>query len=101
MEAHATTASPPRAGMRLPGVGAGLGRGTVALYLSVIVLLPLAAVLSKSLEGGTGTFWSQVTSPLAISSLELTVICSLIVVVINAIFGTIIAWILVRDDFPG
>jgi sulfate transport system permease protein len=102
MEAHAATPSAaPRAGTRLPGFGVGLGRGTVALYLSVIVLLPLAAVLSKSLEGGIGAFWDQVTSPLAVSSLKLTVICSLIVVVINAIFGTIIAWILVRDEFPG
>ena len=87
--------------MRLPGVGAGLGRGTVVLYLSVIVLLPLAAVVSQSLEKGIGAFWEAVTSPLAVSSLELTVICSLIVVVVNAIFGTIIAWILVRDEFPG
>jgi sulfate/thiosulfate transport system permease protein len=87
--------------MRLPGVGAGLGRGTVVLYLSVIVLLPLAAVVSQSLEKGISGFWEAVTSPLAVSSLELTVICSLIVVVVNAIFGTIIAWILVRDEFPG
>lgn len=101
MEAHTATASAPRAGIRLPGMGAGLGRGTVVLYLSAIVLLPLAAVVSKSLEDGIGAFWEAVTSPLAVSSLELTVICSLIVVVINAIFGTIIAWILVRDDFPG
>jgi sulfate transport system permease protein len=103
MEAHASTGSavPPRAGLRLPGLGLGLGRGTVALYLSVIVLLPLAAVISKAFEGGAGTFWDQITSPLAVSSLKLTVICSLIVVVINAIFGTIIAWILVRDEFPG
>jgi sulfate transport system permease protein len=101
MEAHSATASAPRAGLRLPGVGAGLGRGTVVLYLSVIVLLPLAALVSQAFEGGLSTFWEQVTSPLAISSLELTVICSLIVVVINAIFGTIIAWILVRDEFRG
>ncbi len=101
MEAHATTASTPRARFRLPGVGAGLGRGTVMLYLSAIVLLPLAAVVSQSLEKGVGSFWEAVTSPLAVSALELTVICSLIVIVINAIFGTIIAWILVRDDFPG
>lgn len=101
MEAHTATASAPRVGTRLPGMGAGLGRGTVVLYLSAIVLLPLAAVVSKSLEDGIGAFWEAVTSPLAVSSLELTVICSLIVVVINAIFGTIIAWILVRDDFPG
>jgi sulfate transport system permease protein len=101
MEAHSATVSAPRAGLRLPGVGAGLGRGTVVLYLSLIVLLPLAAVVSQSLEGGISTFWEAVTSPLAVSSLKLTVICSLIVVVINAIFGTIIAWILVRDEFPG
>jgi sulfate/thiosulfate transport system permease protein len=103
MEAHATRAAAPRprAGMRLPEVGAGLGRGTVVLYLSLIVLLPLAAVVSKSFEDGLSGFLDAVTSPLAVSSLELTLICSLIVVVINAIFGTIIAWILVRDDFPG
>jgi sulfate transport system permease protein len=71
------------------------------LYLSVIVMLPLAALTNQSFEDGLGTFWNQVTSPQAIRSLELTVIASLIVVVINAIFGTIIAWILVRDDFPG
>jgi sulfate transport system permease protein len=87
--------------MRLPGVGAGLGRGFVVLYLSLIVMLPLAALVSQSFEGGVSTFWDQVTSPLAVSSLELTVIASLIVVAINAVFGTIIAWILVRDDFPG
>ncbi|HEY1356391.1 MAG TPA: hypothetical protein VGF09_08745, partial [Solirubrobacterales bacterium] len=103
MSAHPATApsvsAPPRAGIRLPGVG--IGRGMVVLYLSVIVMLPLAALVSKSFEGGLSTFWEQVTSPLAISSLELTVVCSLIVVVINAVFGTIIAWILVRDEFPG
>jgi sulfate transport system permease protein len=71
------------------------------LYLSVIVLLPLAALTSQAFKGGLDTFWEQVTSPLAVSSLELTVIASLIVVVINAVFGTIIAWILVRDDFRG
>jgi sulfate/thiosulfate transport system permease protein len=103
MEAHAATgsAAPPRAGFRLPGVGAGLGRGTVVLYLSLIVLLPLAALVSQSFEDGLSTFWTQVTSPQAVRSLELTVVCSLIVVVINAVFGTIIAWLLVRDEFPG
>lgn len=102
MEAHAANpAASPRAGLRLPGVGAGLGRGAVVLYLSLIVLLPLAAVVNQSLEGGLNAFWTAVTSPPAIASLKLTVVCSLIVVVINAIFGTIIAWILVRDEFPG
>jgi sulfate transport system permease protein len=101
MEAHSATASAPRAGLRLPGVGAGLGRGTVVLYLSVIVLLPLAALTSQAFEDGLGAFWTQVTSPQAVRSLELTIVASLIVVAINAVFGTIIAWLLVRDEFPG
>lgn len=71
------------------------------LYLSAIVLLPLAAVASKAFENGWGAFWTAVTAPQAIAALELTVIASLIVVVVNAVFGTIIAWILVRDEFPG
>jgi sulfate transport system permease protein len=100
MEAHpATLPAPSRAGIRLPG--AGLGRGLVVLYLSVIVMLPLAALVSQSLEGGLATFTEQVTSPLAISALELTVIASLIVVVINAVFGTIVAWVFDRDEFRG
>ena len=96
-----TRSSAPRAGLRLPGLGVGSGYGVVVLYLSLIVLLPLAAVASEAFAGGLGTFWEQVTSPLAVKSLKLTVVCSLIVVVINAIFGTILAWLLVRDDFPG
>jgi len=104
MSAHpasATSVPAPRAGIRLPGLGVGIGGGTVMLYLSIIVLLPLAAVVSEAFTGGLGTFWDQVTSPLALKSLKLTVVCSLIVVVVNGIFGTILAWLLVRDDFPG
>src|SRR3954470_10681128 len=91
----------PRAGLRLPGLAVGSGYGVVVLYLSLIVLLPLAAVGSEAFAGGLGTFWEQVTSPLAVKSLKLTVVCSLIVVLINALFGTLIAWVLVRDEFRG
>ena len=104
MEAHAAQSpvAPPRARhLRVPGVGAGLGRGVVVLWLSFIVLLPLAAMTDKSLSEGIGQFWDQVTSPAAIQSLELILVCSLIVVAINAVFGTIVAWLLVRDNFPG
>src|SRR3954451_8723613 len=104
MEAHAANSpvAPPRARQfRLPGVGAGLGRGYVVLWLSLIVLLPLAAMTDASLSEGLGQFWDQVTSPAAIQSLELILVCSLIVVAINAVFGTIVAWLLVRDQFPG
>jgi sulfate transport system permease protein len=102
MEAGTLTRSrAPRVGLRLPGVGAGLGRGMVVLYLSLIVLLPLAALTDQGLSQGLGHFWDQVTQPQAIKSLKLTLVASLIVVVINAFFGTILAWLLVRDEFPG
>jgi sulfate/thiosulfate transport system permease protein len=91
----------PRVGLRLPGIGAGLGRGMVVLYLSIIVLLPLAALTDKSLTDGLGHFWDQVSSPQAVRSLKLTLIASLVVVVVNAFFGTVLAWLLVRDEFPG
>lgn len=102
MEAHAAhPSSAPRAGVRLPGVGAGLGRGFVVLYLSILVLLPLAALTDQSLSQGIGHFWDQVTGAQALRSLKLTLVASLIVVAINGVFGTILAWLLVRDQFPG
>jgi sulfate transport system permease protein len=70
-------------------------------YLSVIVLLPLAAVAVKSFGGGTGAFFDVVTGPQALAALKLTLIISVIVVAINAVTGTLIAWVLVRDDFRG
>jgi sulfate/thiosulfate transport system permease protein len=84
---------------RGPGIWAG--RGLVVLYMSVIVLLPLAAVVATSLESGLSGFWDAVSSDQAMAALKLTVFASLIVVAINAVFGTMIAWVLVRDEFPG
>jgi sulfate/thiosulfate transport system permease protein len=78
-----------------------LGRGIAMSYLSIVALIPLAAVLVKSLEGGADTFWDAVSSPQAVATLRLTLIASVIVVVINALAGTLIAWVLVRDEFPG
>jgi sulfate/thiosulfate transport system permease protein len=79
----------------------GLGVGVVTLWLSVIVLLPLAALTAKSLDGGLGDFWSAVTSRQAIAALKFTLIVSVIVAAINAVAGVAIAWTLVRDQFPG
>jgi sulfate/thiosulfate transport system permease protein len=70
-------------------------------YLSIVALIPLAAVVVKSLDGGLDSFWESVTSPQAVAALRLTLIASVIVVVINAVAGTLIAWVLVRDEFPG
>jgi sulfate transport system permease protein len=81
--------------------GAAFGRGVAGLYLSLIVLIPLAAVVSKAFDNGRDGFWSAVTSTEAVSALKLTVIVSFVVVAINAVTGTVIAWVLVRDDFRG
>jgi sulfate transport system permease protein len=81
--------------------GAALGRGVAGLYLSLVVLIPLAAVVSKGFENGWEGFWSAATSPAAVSALKLTVVASFVVVAINAVTGTLIAWVLVRDDFRG
>jgi sulfate transport system permease protein len=88
----------PRA---VPVPGAALGRGLAIGYLSIVALIPLAAVVSKSFEHGLDGFWTAVSNPQAVASLKLTLVASVIVVLINAVFGTLIAWVLVRDEFPG
>jgi sulfate/thiosulfate transport system permease protein len=70
-------------------------------YLSIVALIPLAAVVFKGFEGGVDTFWSAVTTPQALASLRITMVASAIVVVINIVAGTLIAWVMVRDEFPG
>jgi sulfate/thiosulfate transport system permease protein len=70
-------------------------------YLSIVALIPLAAVVLKSLDGGTDSFWNAISSPQAVAALKLTLIASVVVVLINAVFGTLIAWVLVRDEFRG
>ena len=55
----------------------------------------------RSFDGGVGEFWDAVTSPQAVAAITLTLIVSLIVAAIDAVMGTLIAWVLVRDDFRG
>jgi sulfate/thiosulfate transport system permease protein len=75
--------------------------GVATGYLSIIVLLPMAALVSRSFEEGLGEFWDAVTDPQAVATLRITLVWSLVVVAINAVAGTVIAWVLVRDDFRG
>jgi sulfate transport system permease protein len=75
--------------------------GIAVLWLSVIVLLPLAAVVDKSLSGGLDAFWHAVSGREAVAALKLTVIVSVLVTLVNVVMGTLIAWVLVRDEFPG
>jgi sulfate transport system permease protein len=65
------------------------------------VILPMAALAWASTKNGAGGFWDAVTSPEGIAALKLTLGMSLLVVVLNAVLGTITAWVLVRDDFRG
>jgi sulfate/thiosulfate transport system permease protein len=87
---------------RIPGAArASAAPGIAVTYLSLVVLLPLAALFWHAKEGGWGDFWGALTSPDAVAAIKLTVAASLIVVVVNAAFGTLVAWVLVRDDFRG
>jgi sulfate transport system permease protein len=79
----------------------GLGVGLATMYLSVLVLIPLGAIVLKSQDNGWSAFWSAVTTPEAWSTIKLTVLASLGVAAINVVMGTLIAWVLVRDRFPG
>ena len=81
--------------------GGALARGIAVGYLSVIVLVPLAALIWSSRAQGLGTFWHEVTKAEAASTLKLTLVVALIVAAFNAVAGTATAWVLVRDSFPG
>ncbi|MCF8572349.1 sulfate ABC transporter permease subunit CysT [Gordonia sp. HY002] len=79
----------------------GLTVGVAGLWLSIIVLLPLAAIAVQSFDDGPAGFWDAIVAKPALQSLGITVLVSLVVAIINVLFGTLIAWVLVRDDFPG
>jgi sulfate transport system permease protein len=83
----------------LPGFGLSLGY--TLLYLSLIVLIPLAAAFIKTTELSWNEFWHVVTAPRVVASYKLTFGASLIGALLNAVFGLLTAWILVRYTFPG
>ena len=78
-----------------------LTRGVVLTWLSIIVLIPLGAVVFRSFDEGAGAFWDAISQPEAVAAIKLTLITSLVITVINAVMGTMIAWVLVRDEFRG
>ena len=86
---------------RLRGEATSLRVGVAVLWLSVIVLLPLAAIAWQSVGGGWDAFWLAVTSNAALESFRVTLTISAGVTVVNMFFGLLIAWVLVRDEFPG
>ncbi|PSB53173.1 sulfate ABC transporter permease subunit CysT [Chamaesiphon polymorphus] len=70
-------------------------------YLSAMLFLPLVAMFTKAASDGWGKFWEIASSPIAISTYDITFTTSLIATLFNGLFGTAIAWVLVRYDFPG
>ncbi len=99
--ADTAVATPPKVGFRAPFGGEVLTRGIVLTWLSLIVLIPLGAVVLRSTDDGLSAFWNAISEPEAVAAIRLTLIASLIIVAINAVMGTLIAWVMVRDDFRG
>jgi sulfate transport system permease protein len=83
------------------GGSGALGLGVATLWLSVIVLIPMAAMVARSTDGGLDAFWTAVTGRQAVAALRLSLECALAAAAINAVAGTLVAWVLVRDRFPG
>lgn len=97
-----TTAAPPViATARARPSSTALRVGVASLWLSVIVLLPLAAIAWQAIGGGWQAFWAAVTTHAALESFRVTLSISVVVTIIDVVFGLLTAWVLVRDDFAG
>jgi sulfate transport system permease protein len=95
----ALDARPAVAGPRLGSTPALAGAASV--WLSLIVLLPLAAIVWQSGKGGWAAFAAAVTSSAALESFRVTLTVAIGVTLVNTVFGLLVAWVLTRDDFPG
>jgi sulfate/thiosulfate transport system permease protein len=97
----ASTAAPPS---RIRAAGRGstaLSVGVLSTFLTVIVVLPIAALVWESKRDGADAFWQAISNPEAVGALKLTFGTAFIVVLINGVLGTVTAWVLVRDEFRG
>lgn len=89
-------------GGRFPLTAAsGIGLGVALVWFSILVLIPLAAVVGAAAAGGWTNFWDTLTDAQTFAALRLTVVEALLVTLANAVIGTIVAWVLVRDQFFG
>ena len=79
----------------------GLGLGIALTWFSLLVLIPLTAVLVQASAGGWSAYWDALTSPQTLAALRLTVGQAALVTAVNIVMGTVIAWVLVRDQFRG
>jgi len=94
-------AEPRRARASRDRAATGLSLGFVTLFLTVLVGLPIAALVWEARSEGAQSFWGAVSAPEAVAALKLTLGAAAVVSLLNAVLGTITAWVLVRDDFRG
>ncbi|KUF40815.1 sulfate ABC transporter permease subunit CysT [Comamonas kerstersii] len=99
----ASAATPVRRGRGAQRVlpGFGLTLGYTLFYLSVIVLIPIVALFFKTFELTWEQFWTAVSAPRVVASYKLTFGASLLAAFVNLVFGLLVAWVLVRYQFPG
>jgi sulfate/thiosulfate transport system permease protein len=76
-------------------------RAAAILYLGFMVAVPLSAIIENGFADGLGAFWSDITGPIAVGALKLTLVMAVIVTAINAVMGTLTAYVLVRYRFAG
>jgi sulfate/thiosulfate transport system permease protein len=95
------SSSQTRSRPRTRGAGGALGLGLSTLYLSIFVLIPVAAVVDVAFGSGWHAFWTSFTNTVALKALETTLVMSAVVALIGSVMGTLVAWVLVRDEFPG
>ena len=91
---HATSLHPP-------AIGKWALRLTAIVYLGFMILLPLMAILENGMRGGLSALWRDLTTPVALGALRLTIVAAIIVSVVNAVMGTLSAYVIVRYRFPG
>ncbi len=94
-------ATPVPGGTRKVLPGFNLTLGYTVVYLSLIVLIPLAALVLKSFTLTGAQFWDAVSSPRVVAAYKLTFGASLFAAAVNVVFGLLVAWVLVRYSFPG
>ena len=94
-------APPRRRAQRRVLPGFNLTLGYTLLYLGLIVLIPLSALVLKTLSMSWADFWAAISAPRVLASFRLTFGASLIAAAVNAVAGLLVAWVLVRYDFPG
>ena len=76
-------------------------RGAAISYLALMIVLPLSAIFARGFQDGIRPFWEDLTNPIAFAALKLTLVVALITALINAVMGTLTAYVLVRYEFPG